>query len=192
MRYYFIKDRVETGDVVIEHCPTEKMLGDHINPSILPQHTLVWSKYQVKCIYDDMRGHTGGTMSTGKDGRGSIISISKKQKLNTKISTEAELIGADNAMPQMLWTRYFQESQGYGIDENILYQENMSVMLLENNGKKSSAKKTKHINMRYYFIKDRVETGDVVIEHLPTRKILGDHFTKPLQGALFRNSGQKS
>ena len=40
--------------------------------------------------------------------------------------------------------------------------------------------------MRYYFIKDRVETKDVVIEHFPTEKILGDHFTKPLQGALFR------
>ena len=40
--------------------------------------------------------------------------------------------------------------------------------------------------MRYYFIKDWVETGDVVIEHCPTEKMLGDHFTKPLQGALFR------
>ena len=56
-------------------------------------------------------------MSMGKDGRGSIISISKKQKLNTKSSAEAELIGADEAMPQMLWTRYFLEAQGYGIDE---------------------------------------------------------------------------
>ena len=40
--------------------------------------------------------------------------------------------------------------------------------------------------MHYYFIKDQVETGDVVIEHWPTEKMLGDHFTKPLQGALFR------
>ena len=43
----------------------------------------------------------------GKDGCGSIISISKKKKLNTKSLTEAELIGADGTMPQMLWTRYF-------------------------------------------------------------------------------------
>ena len=58
----------------------------------------------------------------------------------TKSSTEAELIGADNAMPHMLWTRYFLEAQGYGIDENILYQDNMSAILLEKNGKKSSTK----------------------------------------------------
>ena len=40
--------------------------------------------------------------------------------------------------------------------------------------------------MRYYFINDRVETGDVLIEHCPREKMLGDHFTKPLQGVLFR------
>ena len=52
--------------------------------------------------HDDMRRQTGGTMSMGKDGRGSIISISKKQKLNKKSSMESELIGADDVMPQML------------------------------------------------------------------------------------------
>ena len=101
----------------------------------------------------------------GKDGRGSIISISKKQKLNTKSSMEAELIGADDEISQTLWTRYFLKSQGYGTDKNIFYQDNTSAMLLENNGNKSSTKKTKHIHVRYYFIKDRVKTGDVVTYH---------------------------
>ena len=40
--------------------------------------------------------------------------------------------------------------------------------------------------MRYYFINDWVETGDVAIQHCQTEKMLRDHFTKPLQGALFR------
>ena len=70
-------------------------------------------------------------------------------------------------MPQMLWTGYFLEAQGYGTDKNILYQENMSTMLLENNRKKSNTKNMKHISVRYYFIKDQVETGDVVIKHFP-------------------------
>ena len=68
-------------------------------------------------------------------------------------------------MPHMLWTRYFLEVQGYGIDENILYQDNMSVMLLKKNGRKSITKNTRHINVLYYSIKDRVETRGVVIEH---------------------------
>ena len=103
-------------------------------------NVLKWWVDASYAAHDDMRGHTGGTISMGKDGRGLIISISKKQKLNTKSSTEAELIGADGAMPQMLWTRYFMEAQEYGIDRNILYQDNTSAMLLEKNGKKSSTK----------------------------------------------------
>ena len=61
--------------------------------------------------HDIMRGHMGGTMSMGKDERGSIISISKNQNLNTKSLTKAELIEVDDAMPQMIWTRYFLEAQ---------------------------------------------------------------------------------
>ena len=86
----------------------------------------------------------------------------------------------------MLWTRYLLEAQGYGIDNNILYQDSMSAMLLEKNRKKSSTKNTKHINVRYYFIKDWVETGDMVIEHFTTEERLEDHFTNPLQGVLLR------
>ena len=113
-------------------------------------------------------------------GQVSITSMSNKQKINTKSSTEYEVIGADDALPQMLWTKYFMEEQGYNIDENIMYQDNMSAMLLEKNGKKSSTKNTKHINVRYFFIKDRIATGDVKIDHCGTKKMLADHFTKPL------------
>ena len=63
---------------------------------------LKWWVDASYAVHEDMRGHTGGTMSLGKDGRGLIIIISKKQNLNAKSSTEAELIGADNVMPQML------------------------------------------------------------------------------------------
>ena len=95
-------------------------------------------------------------MSMGGNGRGSIISIPKKQKLNTEISTEAETIGSDNTMIHMIWTRYFLEVQVYGTDNNILYQDNMSAILLEKNGNKSSTKNTNYINVGYYLIKDRV------------------------------------
>ena len=61
-------------------------------------------------------------------------------------------------------------------------------MLLEKNGKKSSTKNTKHINVHYCFINYRLETGDVVNGHCPTEEMLGDHLTNPLQGALLRKS----
>ncbi len=67
-------------------------------------------------------------------GKGSIYSTSVRQKLTTKSSTEAELVGVDNVMPMVLWTRQFLEGQGYTINDNIVYQDNQSAMLLEKNG----------------------------------------------------------
>jgi hypothetical protein len=93
--------------------------------------------------HQDMRSHTGGVMSTGT---GAASSTLKKQKLNTKSSTEAELIGIDDVLPQALWTKYFLEAQGYGTD-TLLPQDNQSTIKLSENGKSSSRKGTWHINI---------------------------------------------
>ena len=89
-------------------------------------------------------------------------------------------------MPQVLWTRYFLEAQGYSVDESIVYQDNKSSILLETNGKASSSKRTRHIEIRYFFVADRVSRGDVTIKHCGTANMIADYFTKPLQGSLFR------
>jgi hypothetical protein len=119
-------------------------------------------------------------------GRGAIIGMSKKQKLNTKSSTECELVGVDDASPQMLWTRYCIEGKGYGIKASILNQDNLSAILIEKNGRASSSKRTKHINVRYFFIRDRIASGEITVKHCPATEMLADHFTNPLQGAMFR------
>ena len=134
--------------------------------------------------HHDMRGHTGKTMSIGQF---SIISMSTKQNLNTKSSNESKLVGADDVLSQILWTQYFLEVQGYGINENFMYQDNLSAIILDKNGKNSITKKTKHISMQYFFIKDRIACDDISVEHCPTKQMSVDHFTKPLQGELFRN-----
>jgi hypothetical protein len=76
----------------------------------------------------NMRSQTGGTMSLGK---GSIHSMSRKQKLNTTSSTEAELGAADDVMPQIIWKRYFLQGQGVEVSHNFLHQDNQSAILLE-------------------------------------------------------------
>ena len=111
---------------------------------------------------------------------------STKQKLNTRSSTECEVVGADDFMPAICWTQYFMKAQGYGVNDNILFQDNKSSILLETNGKASSGKRTKHINIRYFFITDRVKQGEVSVVWCPTGDMIGDFATKPLQGALFK------
>jgi hypothetical protein len=133
-------------------------------------------------VHPNMRGHTGGGLSMG---RGFPITASSKQKLNTKSSTESELVAVDDCMPQILWTRYFLEAQDYGVRENIVHQDNLSTMLLEKNGKFSSSKRTKHIHVRYFFVTDRIKKRDVSVAWCPTEDMTVDFFTKPNQGATF-------
>ena len=119
-------------------------------------------------------------------GRGFPIVCSTKQKLNTRSSTESELVGVDDMMPSILWTRYFLKAQGYKVSDNIIFQDNKSTMLLERNGKASSSKRTKHINVRYFFITDRISKGEVRVEWCPTAEMIADFMTKPLQGSTFK------
>jgi hypothetical protein len=115
------------------------------------------ASYGVHC---DMQNHTDGTMSLGT---GTVYSASKKQKLYTKSSTKAELVGIDDVLPQALWTKYFMEAQGYGVT-TVLNQDNQSTIKLSENGKASSGKGTRHINIRYFFITDRIARKEVAIQ----------------------------
>lgn len=134
-------------------------------------------------VHHDMKSHTGIFMSTGK---GALYASSRKQKINTKSSTEAEVVAVDDGLNQILWTKYFLEAQGYDLHSSTLYQDNQAAILLEQNGKASSTKRTKHINIRYFFITDVVkDRKEVDIEYLPTDQMIGDYYTKPLTGGLF-------
>jgi len=134
-------------------------------------------------VHSDMKGHTGGTMSMGG---GSIYSTSTKQRLVTRSSTECEVVGAHDVMPQLMWTTHFLRHQGITLKNIVLHQDNKSAILLEKNGRGSSTKRTRHMNIRYFYIKNRVDAGDIKIEYCPTLEMIADYFTKPLQGILFR------
>ena len=131
------------------------------------------------------RIHTGATLSFGK---GSVFSMSSKQKLNTRSSTEAELVGVNDVMSIVLWTWLFLEAQGFEVSDNILFQDNESTIKLAKNGRLSSGKQTRHIEVRYYFITDQIQRDRLKVSYCPIRDILADFFSKPLQGSLFRKS----
>jgi hypothetical protein len=97
-------------------------------------------------MHANFKSHTGGTMMMGK---GAITSISCKQGLNTQSSTEAEVIAMDDLVGPMLWTLQFLEAQGYMIEDNVLYQDNQSAILLESNGWKSAGKRSRHLNIHF-------------------------------------------
>jgi hypothetical protein len=140
---------------------------------------LKWCVDASFAVYPNMRGHSGGGLSLGQ---GFPIVSSTKQKLNTQSSTETDIVGADDFMLTICWTWYFMKAQGYGVNDNVLFQDNKSSILLEKNGKASSSKRTKHINIWYFFITDRLSKEEVSLVWCPTGDMIGDYATKPLQG----------
>ena len=86
----------------------------------------------------------------------------------------------------MLWTKLFVEEQGYKIDENILYQDNKSAIMLEKNGRKSAGKQSCALNVQYFFISDQVNQGNLNVQYCPMDEMIGDFMTKPLQGFKFQ------
>ena len=133
-------------------------------------------------VHNNKRSHTGGTISFG---RGAIHAKSSKQKLNTKSSTEAELVEVSEYLPYHIWFENFLKCQGYNVKNKILYQDNESAIKMERNGRNLCTGNLKHVDIRYFFVYDRVKSGKIKVIYCPTDRMIADFFTKPLQGKLF-------
>ena len=145
-------------------------------------HGIIWHLDASFGVHNDKKSHTGATMTLGG---GSITSVSTKQKINTRSSTEAELVSIDDIISKVLWTKRFLEEQGYMVNQNIIMRDNISSMKLENNGKTSSGKRTRHFDIKYFYITDLIARKEVTIQYCPTDDMVADYMTKPLSGAKF-------
>ena len=123
-------------------------------------------------VHIDLKSHSGGMMSLHPKG-GAIASGSNKQRLNTRSSTESELVVADGFLAKILWTDRFVSDQGYNL-KGTLYQDNRSAMIFESKVRSSLGKCSRAINIRYFTIKDSVEKGELEILHCPTDDMVGD------------------
>ena len=118
--------------------------------------------------------------------KGSTINTSHKQKINTRSSTEAELVGADDSVTHMQWSQLFLEAQGYPCT-SVLHQENKATMRLELDGKHLSGKHTRLLRIHYIYIPDQHDQGWLTAQHCGTDGMIGNFFTKPLQGIKIRS-----
>ena len=104
--------------------------------------------------------------------------------MNSRSSTESELLAVDDALPTIQWTKSFMYDQGYDL-KTYLIEDNRSTMLLMKNGKLSSGKRTKHFDIRYFYVKDLIDRGVINVSHCMSEDMIADFFTKPLQGKRF-------
>ena len=161
----------------------DRTKNDVLTLSAESLHILKWHIDVSFGVHPDFKSHTGATMTMGT---GAIQSGSMKQRLNTRNTCESELVGCDDMSVKVLWTRLFVEAQGYKVERNIIYQDNKSTILLLENGKRSAGKRSRAINLRYYFMSDQKEKGNLEVEYCPTKDMTGDYMTKPKQGKEFK------
>ena len=122
-------------------------------------------------------------------GNAPIYVKSGKQKIVTRSSTEAELVGISDSLSQILWSREFLLHQHLNIGPAVLYQDNMSTIFLSEKGR-STSERTRHIKIRYFFIHHYIQTKEIVLQYLPTEDMIADLLTKPLHGSRFTTLGE--
>ena len=79
-----------------------------------------------------------------------------------------EIIGVDYHMTGVLWALSFLGGAGFKVNDNNVYQDNQRAILMERNGKYSCGNETRHIDMRYFFITDRIEQKEFSVKYCPT------------------------
>jgi hypothetical protein len=144
--------------------------------------TIKWYVDASFAVHKDYKSHTGATMTLGE---GTLCSVSTKQKVMSRSSTEAELVGVNDVISKILCSKLFLEAQGFKVSTTLIYRNNTSSMKLEENGKASSGKRTRHFNIKYFYITNLIQRNEVKIECCPTADMVADYMTKPSVGAKF-------
>ena len=146
------------------------------------------NEFRVTCFADTSHGvhmnrksHSGIIISHG---RGAVLAKSMKQKIVCRSSTESELVSLSDATSLAAYELEFMMSLGFKLGHAQLYQDNTSTIRMAQNGK-SYSDRTKHIKLKYFFIKQYLVSGEFQVTHCPTEIMTADILTKPLQGKLF-------
>jgi hypothetical protein len=135
----------------------------------------------------NMRSTSGACTTLGE---GMFSCFSRMQKLNSKSSTEAEIIALSDGNNTPLWLADWLAYQGYKKLPIIIEQDNLSCMTLMEQGH-AKAENTRFIEVRYFWIFDYIKSGKIKLVKIPTEEMASDYFTKPVQGAIFTRLHKK-
>jgi len=168
----YIKGTIDYG-VKFEKCPSFKLLG--------------FSDSDWAGSADDMRSTSGHCFSLGS---GIFSWSSKKQEIVAQSTAEAEFIAATGAVNQVLWLRKIMYDLHLEQKEStIILVDNQAAIAISNN--LVFHKKTKHFNIKFYFLREVQQRGEVTLVYCKSENQLADLFTKPLPIRKFELLRQK-
>ncbi|GJV22336.1 hypothetical protein Tco_1371356 [Tanacetum coccineum] len=110
------------------------------------------------------------------------ISVKKQQSVAMSLA-EAEYVAADRCCASILWMK--SQLSDYDIHYKMvpIFCDNTSAIAISNNPIVHS--RTKHIDIRYHFIRNHILKGDIKLHFIPTKYQLADIFTKPFDEPTF-------
>jgi hypothetical protein len=174
---------MERLDRVVGYLLETKDKGLWINISNLKLHAYFDASW---ACHSDLKGHSGILITLGKNGL-PLIWKSKKQKVVSRSSTEAELIAMFEGLDSLLYMRRLSEFLGCeNPDPIVIYQDNTSAMKLSYLGGTTSGSNSKFMDLKYFWIKEYLELKIFTLEYLPSASHLGDFFASPRIGSHFR------
>jgi hypothetical protein len=132
-------------------------------------------------IHEDGKGHSAYAFTIGT---GFFLVKSNKQKMIAKSSTEAEIIAMNEASSESLYIMQVIRDSGFKVDRCIIKEDNLSAIAIVNGGIEVM-KKTKHMRIRTLYVKERIDNGEIDIEHCSTKDMIVDILTKPVVGKNF-------
>ena len=164
---------------LLEYLNGTKNYGIRFSSNIIKLYCYADSSY---ALHEDCKSHTGIIFSIGENSS-PIFTMSKKQKLITESSTEAELVALHAGGKIAIWLLRLLSSIGFDVTPVIIFQDNMSTITLATGGKTSI--NSRHIRIRYFAIKERINEGLLTVVYKPTSLMIADILTKPIAGKLF-------
>ncbi len=120
-------------------------------------------------------------------GNSPICWQSKHQSTVATSTTEAEYIATKNTVKEIIWFHRLFKDLGHPQEEpTLLYENNTGTMSLAHNPVNHSM--TKHIDITYHFIRERIASGEIEMEHIDTHHQAADILTKPLNQEKWANT----
>jgi hypothetical protein len=172
---------MEKLDHVLKYLNGTKDLKMKYQPDSLQLYAYIDASY---ALHNDAKGQSGVIITLGKTGP-PVFCKSKKQKLVSRSSTESELIALNDGLPEVIWAKQFMESLGFKQDIITVFEDNQSSIILANKSRGTTITRTKHLQVRYFYVKQMIDQKLIQIEYLPTQEMMADILTKPMGGKLF-------
>jgi hypothetical protein len=174
-----VKDKMSVQHI-IDYLRHTKSLGITIQCTTIQLYLRADASYG---LHQDGKGHTGFILALGPN-FSYVHARSGKQKLIAQSSTEAEIIAAVDCLKLGIWVRNLIAEMGIcPMQQMISHQDNKSAKTLMEGP--SKAKRSRHILMKFTYVKDMVKSGALHIDHVDTDILTPDILTKPKSGTVF-------